>query len=286
MYPPTPQQPGQPNNQPNPADQSYHPDQTYQPSSYPQGQPSQPTFQSQPQPGYDQGQAYLGQGYQPQGYPAATPQPPLAAQPRKKNWFQRHIVLTIIAGVVAFIILVSAISSGGSDSPTVTEAQAEQSTETTNGSAASADQAPAVEEPDEQPPADGVYTFGQTVTFDNGNSLTVTAPEEFALREVGKMVNEPTGTPMKVQITFVNGTNEAIDPLIAFHITAASDGADAPKLFDSETLGDDPNAKILPGKSVTWTNGFDAQNPADMQVDITFSNLDTWDQQEATFTNG
>lgn len=75
--------------------------------------------------------------------PAALPEAP------RKNFFARHKVLTVVGGIVALIIIISAANSGGSKTPA--ESAPGSSASASEGS--SPDAEPAEDKPAEQKPA-------------------------------------------------------------------------------------------------------------------------------------
>jgi hypothetical protein len=118
-----------------------------------------------------------------------------------------------------------------------------------------------------KPTTPSSYTFGETVTWEKGVEVTVSAPAAY---KPSKYVTVPSGTsPIVLTITLKNGGTEAFDPGLVY-TTASSGSSEAESIFDSAAgLTGGPSTKVLPGKTVTWKEGFAVLNPADVTVEIT-----------------
>jgi hypothetical protein len=111
---------------------------------------------------------------------------------------------------------------------------------------------------------DGVHEFGETVTFDDGSTLTVTAPVRFT-REDYAAGGEDFEHHVKVKATFVNKTSKAFDPTSTTS-SITSGGREGDSVFQ-DGLGT-PESTVLPGKRVTWSMGYGVDDPDDVQVTV------------------
>lgn len=135
----------------------------------------------------------------------------------------------------------------------------------------------------ESPAADeegtpGVYAFGKTVTFDDGSRLTVSTPTKYR-RGQFDFGGEDFPADVKFKVTFRNASKEVAD-LALTSSTLSSGETDGEEIF-AEGTGS-PTAKLLPGKSRSWTVAYGVDNPK--QVTLTMS-VGFLDYEDVTFTN-
>ncbi len=144
------------------------------------------------------------------------------------------------------------------------------------GTAASAPATPATD--DSQEPASP--TFGDTYKFEDGISVSISAPKKFK----SSYPEDVKGTSVKMTVKFTNGTSKTVDPTMIL-ISASSGESESEEIFDGDKgLNGGPDTKLKPGKSVKWDIGFDVKSTKDVQVDFTYSAMDSLDQDEVSFT--
>ena len=139
-----------------------------------------------------------------------------------------------------------------------------------------------VEETIEEP-ANSNPTFGDTYTWPDGLSITISQPEEFTPSEyMGDIYDLEAGTPIKFIVTATNGTDTDLE---AFGIDTqmSSGGKQSEAIFDSEAGIDMPTVTILPGNSLEWNIGFIVADPSNMQLSV--SDVMNFDSEKIHFTN-
>lgn len=120
--------------------------------------------------------------------------------------------------------------------------------------------------PSEPEVADGVYGFGETVTWDDNVSLSVSVPAPYAPSEYAAGPVEGHQT-IAVEFVLTNGSTENFEP--AVYGTATSGGVEAPGVFDYDngmTLA--PTTVLLAGQTIKWTQAFSVLDPADITLQI------------------
>lgn len=128
---------------------------------------------------------------------------------------------------------------------------------------------PTAAEPEvEEPAADaGPLKFGETFTYENGVSISVGAPTPFKPSEYAAVEGEAAAY-LAFPITIVNGSTTNLD-VAMWHGTLQSANTEAEKVYDSESLGDEPSTTLLPGREATFKVGYGVQNPNDLVFEVT-----------------
>ena len=179
--------------------------------------------------------------------------------------------LTIIAFAAAAVSLAgcssksldaTSINTVSSSSPSSESAVAESPTaeETT----------PAAEETTEDS-SDSSQTqllaFGQTYTSPDGNwSVSVAQPVKYRKSQYAAG-GDGFKSAAKVKITIKNlSTGKSVDPS-SLDVTATSGDREADSIFDNN-VADAPNAVILPGRSVSWSEVFGATPGATFTIQV------------------
>lgn len=138
-------------------------------------------------------------------------------------------------------------------------------------------------EPEPAPePDDMILAFGEAMTWEDGVSLSVSAPGAFTAGEYAAGV-----VPGQAQIVFTivitNGSSEVLDPLA--YGTLSSGGQEASAIFDSGNpagdIGMSPTTAILPGQTVQWLEAYSVVDPAS----LTFQIAPSFAYEDAIFTN-
>lgn len=142
-----------------------------------------------------------------------------------------------------------------------------------------ASQAATPETPAEEPEDDGVSAFGETVTWDSGVSLSVSAPAPYTPTEYAAGAIEGHQTVV-FEFVLTNGSDETYDPMV--YGTASSGGVDAPGVFDtSANIGFAPTTAVLVGQTIKWQQAYSVLDPANITMEITAGVL----FDDAIFTN-
>lgn len=139
--------------------------------------------------------------------------------------------------------------------------------------------------------------FGQAYAWDNGLTVTVGRPVELAAQPSTTSSGDapaeapapeetappdgpaPTGAAptatapadagavVTVDVALVNGTDRPVNTSI--YVAMTSGGADAPLVEDPEAgLTGPPGTMIQPGQDVSFTMGFEVQDPGDLTMEV------------------
>lgn len=170
---------------------------------------------------------------------------------------QRKIGKAVLTTFVLFFLVIIAISVAGCSTPAAPAADPK----------ASSAAAP-VEEPTEEPAPedDGIRAFGETVTWANNVSISVSEPADYTPTEMAAGVVEGQKTVV-FELVLTNNSDEKYDPLV--YNTAVSGGEAASGVFDtSEGVGFPPNTTLLPGKTIKWLEAYSVADAADIQLEV------------------
>lgn len=118
-----------------------------------------------------------------------------------------------------------------------------------------------VEEPTEEPEA-VMPTFGEAFSYDDGLTVTVSAPEPFKYSYPEEFTEgEQT---MRFTITIVNNTGATFDPT-STSVSMQSGNEEAAELFDSARgLEGSPVTPLLDGRETVYDVGFALKDPNDL----------------------
>ena len=190
------------------------------------------------------------------------------------------LVISIVAAIVGIVVFVNAlIGSFGDVWDTIDEAIPDATDVPQPG-----DDAPFGEP--EQPAAPvGNLAFGDTMTWDDGVALTVSAPEPYTPSPFA--VGSTLADNVVFTMTITNNSTENLQPVPFPTLTSADQ--EASQIFDVgedlEGNGDDvgipPTAIVPPGGTVSWRVAWSVADPASltMQASPSFA------YANATFTN-
>lgn len=140
--------------------------------------------------------------------------------------------------------------------------------EETSSSAPAEDEvaAPAQEEPEDVGFTDESYAFGETVTYEDGLSITIGTPETATLSEWGSADSCDVGDPIEYfEVTIVNDTDETYSPVLAAGISAittdSENGEYASPVFDELPNGESSDDMtfvddLRPGMKASYTQAF------------------------------
>jgi hypothetical protein len=190
------------------------------------------------------------------------------------------LVISIVATVVGIVVFVNAlVGSFGDVWDTIDDAIPDATDIPQPG-----DPAPFGEP--EQPAAPvGNLVFGDTMTWDDGVALTVSAPEAYTPSAFA--VGSTLASNVVFTMTITNNSTENLQP-VPFP-TLTSGGQEASQIFDVgedlEGNGDDvgipPTAIVPPGGSVSWRVAWSVADPASLTMEASPS----FAYANATFTN-
>lgn len=177
-----------------------------------------------------------------------------------------------VAGVVlAVVSIIASIAISAAATKAVDDAISGTKVSTSDGAASDGASA------SDKPATDGVFHFGQTVTYKDGSTLKVEAPVAF---KPGKYAagGEKFAAHVKYRATFTNNTKKVFDPM-------GSDGNVTSAGVEGESVYQDgldaPDNKVLPGKSITWWMGYGVNDSTDTQLTVRLGFLD---YDDAIFT--
>lgn len=167
-----------------------------------------------------------------------------------------RIFLTIL---VLFVIFMLAFLFTGCSTPAASTPDPAASSATTP------------EETKPEPPA--IPVFGETVTYSDGKSISVSTPAAFTPSETAMgMVEGQSYVVFEFVIT--NNTTENFEPTLVM-ATASSAGVEAEAIFDAEKqIGFPPTTTVLPGGTIKWQQAWSVTDPNNitMEVPVDFTN--------------
>jgi hypothetical protein len=167
-----------------------------------------------------------------------------------------------IAGVIlSLVAVVAAIAISAAATVAVDEALSGTDVSTSSGVDAAGEEAA---------DGDGVYSFGETVTFDDGSTLRVDTPVAF---KPDRFAAGGEGFPSHVRYraTFTNNTGKVFDPSLTDG-NVSSGGVEGDSVYQDGL--DAPDNPVLPGKSVSWWMGYGVEDPSDTQLTVRLGFLD------------
>lgn len=128
--------------------------------------------------------------------------------------------------------------------------------------------------------SEGQVAFGETWTWEDGTSVTVSEPEAFTPTEFA-FGGEGFDHHRQFTISVDNETGESLD-LGLFFVTMQSGRSEADEVFDTDNgMEGSPYTTLLDGRSVEFLVGFGVEDPDDMVMELTPS----FDYDSAFFTN-
>lgn len=120
--------------------------------------------------------------------------------------------------------------------------------------------------PSDSAPTSTELGFGQSYSWDDGVSITVSKPATFKPGRYS--VAKKAKAYRKFTITVVNKSQAAVN-LNLTYITVQSDNTEAQQVFDAANgLEGAPATKLLKGRESKWHIGFGVSNPKDMVMEV------------------
>ena len=131
---------------------------------------------------------------------------------------------------------------------------------------ASAAAAPAEEEPAPEPEDDGTFAFGETVTYADNLSISVSAPSAYTPSDTAAgMVAGQSYVVFEVVVT--NNTGATYEPMV-FN-TASSAGQEASMISDvAQSVGFGPTTAVLDGQTIKWHEAYSVADPASITLQV------------------
>lgn len=119
---------------------------------------------------------------------------------------------------------------------------------------------------DQEATDDGIAAFGDTYTWTDGVSITVSTPEEFTPSEYAAAAE--ASSYLKFTITLVNDSEDPVSAALVYP-SMQSGNTEAEAIFDSANgLGGPPSTDVLPGRETQWVVGFGVADPTDLVLEI------------------
>ena len=146
-----------------------------------------------------------------------------------------------------------------------------------------AEDIPEFDEPAEEaePEPTSNLAFGDTMVWEDGVELTVSAPEGYTPGEYAAGATFPNN--IAFTMTIVNNSSENLEPFPYERLS--SGGREASQIFDvsgdGEDVGIPPTTVILPGQSVTWKTAWSVADPNSLTMQVSPS----FEYADAIFTN-
>lgn len=158
--------------------------------------------------------------------------------------------------LIVFLVIVALFAFTGCSTAAVAEPDP----------AASAATAPETEPASQEPPA--LPTFGETITFSDGLSLSVSTPSDYVPSDTSVGAVEGQASVV-YEFVITNGTAENFDPTLVL-ATASSAGTEAEGIFDvGNNIGFPPNTAVIPGATIKWQQAFSVADPANVTMEVT-----------------
>lgn len=121
--------------------------------------------------------------------------------------------------------------------------------------------------------------FGETVSYE-GLDLSVSTPEAFTPSQYASGGDLPNN--VLVTFTLKNTSSENFDPA-GVYATMSSGGVEAEGVYDSDQgLAGSPTTTVPAGQTVTWKQGFNVTDPANLVLDVSPG---AFEYESATFTS-
>ena len=186
-----------------------------------------------------------------------------------------HKIAALIAPLALFLAACSTNDNGTITQPESETVAVEQSGNETEV---------VEEETVEVEPAKTNPEFGDTYTWPDGLSVTVSAPEEITLSNeyAAEVYDLEVGPVVGFTITLHNGTDEDFESMnINAQMTSGSKQAEP--VFEVEQGISMPTSTVLPGNDLTWKVGYVVSDPEKLQ--LTLSDMGDYNRDKVHFVN-
>lgn len=134
------------------------------------------------------------------------------------------------------------------------------------------------------PPIDTMrHLFGETHTYDDGITVTISEPQQFELSEIASLEGDIRAHQIAFEVTVTNNSSETFQPEPYPEVT--SDGSTATLIHDVENpFGDfsfSSGTPLDPGESRTYLHGYSVDSMDSITVELS----PTWQHDDVRFTN-
>lgn len=123
--------------------------------------------------------------------------------------------------------------------------------------------------------------FGDTMTWDDGVSMTVSEPEPYTPSDLSAGADQ--AEDLVFTLTITNDSTENVQPVVLS--TLSSGGTEATRIFDvgaeGGQVGIPPTTAILPGESITWREAWSVADAAS----LTMQTAPSFQYESVVFTN-
>ncbi|GAA2035740.1 hypothetical protein GCM10009819_20330 [Agromyces tropicus] len=189
------------------------------------------------------------------------------------------LVVSIVGTIVGFVVFFAVVATSFEQAfgPIEGSTSGGSSSLTDEGTDEAPDESVVDEEPAAEAPAN--LGFGDTMAWEDGVELTVSAPEPYTPSEYAAGADLAHNVVFTMTIT--NNSSENLEPLV--YTRLASGGQEASQIFDIDNgngeIGLSPTTVILPGQSVTWQEAWSVADPASLTMQIS----PNWEYEDAIF---
>ncbi|USQ81720.1 hypothetical protein [Ornithinimicrobium faecis] len=128
--------------------------------------------------------------------------------------------------------------------------------------------------------SDGLFSFGETVTYADGLELTVGQPEAYQPGQYAAGSDHHDAF-VRFPLSMTNGTDEPVDASWIV-VTVQSGTGEGERVFDAGNgISGDPDSTLLQGRTNEWDIVFGVDDPEDMVMSI----APGWDYDSMIYTN-
>ncbi|MBM7503899.1 DUF2510 domain-containing protein [Agromyces aurantiacus] len=183
------------------------------------------------------------------------------------------IVGAVVAAVVVFNVFGQLVDSG------VIQEEIREGLESEFGTPVPTESA--TEAPEESvAPTEGL-AFGDTMEWEDGVTMTVSAPEPFTPSDLAAGADQ--AEDLVFTLTITNGSTENVQPVVLS--TLSSGGTEATRIIDvgaeGGQVGIPPTTPILPGESITWQEAWSVADAGS----LTMQTAPSFSYETVVFTN-
>jgi len=167
-------------------------------------------------------------------------------------------VLGAIAGTIVFAVVTVGVVGQIVDSEVIPEIEEQLEEEFSP--------VPTEEADDSDGESTGVLAFGDTQTWDDGVSMTVSGPEPFTPSDLAAGADQAEDVVFTLTIT--NDSSENVQPVVFSGLE--SDGVEATRILDvgaeGGQVGIPPTTAVLPGESITWREAWSVADSTSLSM--------------------
>jgi hypothetical protein len=174
------------------------------------------------------------------------------------NIIKKHVAVIALSTIALFGFTACATPAASTPDPEASVATVEETTE------------PSAEVTTPPPVNELIKQFGEVVTYEDGLSISLSAPIPFSPGEYAQGAVDGQ-TPIVFKVVLTNNTAEAVDPYT--YVSVSSAGAESAVIGDYQNpeygdIGLSPTTKVLPGQTVEWYVGYSIADPANITAEV------------------